>query len=300
MARPAALAVALLALLLLAGPGEAGAAPVRGEADEAIVVVNGRVAVERGEAVKGVYLVHGKARIAGWVDGDVVVLSGDVLVSGRIEGDLVTIDGTARLLPTAWVGGDVEYGDEHPVVASAARVVGDVEQGDWTDSLDFAFAPLVGAFALWLALTISAAALGALLLLIAPRAADAVAARSRERVGPLIAIGVAAAIVLPLSVGIAAITLVGLPLALILALALLPLAALAYTASAWALGRALVGPPRHRALAFLAGLAILRALALVPILGLLVGLAAAVFGLGLLVAAIGAARKPAPASAPDS
>jgi len=100
--------------------------------------------------------------------------------------------------------------------------------------------------------------------------------------------------------GIAAITLVGLPLALLLGLALLPIAAIAYTASAWALGRAIVAPPRHRVLAFLAGLAILRVAALLPVLGVLVGLAATVFGLGLLVAAIGAAREPAPAGDPGS
>lgn len=62
--------------------------------------------------------------------------------------------------------------------------------------------------------------------------------------------------------------------------------------SAWTLGRAIVKPPRGRILAFLAGLAILRAVALVPILGVLVWLAAVVVGLGLLGAAIGAARGP--------
>ena len=57
------------------------------------------------------------------------------------------------------------------------------------------------------------------------------------------------------------------------------------------LGRRIVKEPKGRIWAFLAGLAILRALALVPILGFLVGLAAAIFGLGLIGAAIGAARE---------
>ena len=51
------------------------------------------------------------------------------------------------------------------------------------------------------------------------------------------------------------------------------LAAIAYVSSAWALGRALVRD-RGRVVAFLAGLAILRALAILPVLGALVGLAA--------------------------
>lgn len=293
MPRRSLLVAALLTLLVAAAPSGAGAARTTGDSEEAVVVINGRVVVERGETVDGVFLVHGDARIAGRVDGDVIVVSGDVLVSGRIDGNLVAISGLARLLPTASVGGDVSYGDERPAIAADARVAGNVEEEDWTESVEFA--PFVGAFVLWLTITISAAILGVLLLLIAPRAADAIAARSRERVGPLIAIGFAVFIVLPLAVGIAAITLVGLPLAIVLGLALLPLAALAYLASAWALGRAIVKPPRGRILSFVAGLAILRALALLPILGLLVGFAAVVFGLGLLGAAIGAAREPAQA-----
>ena len=70
--------------------------------------------------------------------------------------------------------------------------------------------------------------------------------------------------------------------------------------AAWALGRVIVKPPRERILSFLAGLAILRALALVPILGLLVWLAAVIVGLGLIGAAIGAAREPAAAQSPGS
>jgi len=212
------------------------------------------------------------------------------VVSGRIDGDLVMASGRARLLPSAHVSGDVNYTDERPLVAGAAVVRGDVTEEDWQNSLDFL--PLVGAFVFWLAVTVSAALLGVLLLLIAPRAADAVSARSRERIGPLIAIGLAITICLPVAAVIAAVTLVGLPLAVGILLALMPLGAVAYVTSAWAMGRRIVGPPRGRVVAFLAGLAILRALALVPILGALVGLAAVVFGLGLLGAAIGAAREP--------
>jgi hypothetical protein len=85
----------------------------------------------------------------------------------------------------------------------------------------------------------------------------------------------------------------------------LPLAAVAYVTAAWALGRRLVKEPRNRFLSFLAGLAILRLLALVPIFGGFVGLAAVVFGFGLIGAAIGAAREPrqpspVPAQTPGS
>jgi hypothetical protein len=256
-----------------------------------VVVIAGDVVVPRGEEVDGVFVVSGNARIAGRVGGDVIVLSGDVVVSGTISGDLFTASGTARLLPSAEVTGDVGYGDEHPLVSLDARVHGDVEKQDWPDIGD-ALA-WIGGFVVWLAVTLSLLVLGALLLLVAPRAADSLAARSRERIGPSIAIGIAIMVVLPVLAIVAAITLFGLPLALIVSLSLLPLGAVAYLAAAFALGRRILPPTRGRMLALLLGLAILRVAALVPILGLFVGLAALVFGLGLIGAAIGAAREPA-------
>lgn len=287
--------------LALVAPAAASAAQTRGETGDTVVVASGDVAVDRGETVDGVFIASGDARIAGRVDGDVVVLSGDVLVSGTIDGDLFTASGTARLLPTARVSGDVEYGDEHPQIALDARVDGDVAKQDWPD-VGGLFS-LVGGIVVWLAISISALLLGALLLLIAPRAADALETRSQEKIGPTIAIGVAILIALPLAAFLAAITVFGLPLAFGIGLSLLPLGAVAYVIAAYVLGRRIVKPPRHRMLSFLAGLAILRLAALVPFLGLLVGLAALILGLGLIGAAIGAARgdsDPAPARSPGS
>ena len=292
---------ALLAALALAAPAMAGAAGVEGAADEPVVVIVGDVVVPRGETVEGVVLASGDARIAGDVDGSVVVFSGDLLLSGRVDGDVFVADGTARLLPNAEVTGDVEYGGERPQIALDARVHGDVVEQDFPD-LGGAI-PWIAGIVFWLAITLSAWVLGALLLLIAPRAADAIDARSREKIGPLIAIGIAVFLVLPILAFLAAITLLGLPLAVAIGLALLPLWAVAYVVSAYVLGRRILKPPRHRMLSFLVGLGILRLIALVPILGWLASLAAVVFGLGLIGAAIGAAREPAdrePAQSPGS
>jgi hypothetical protein len=292
---------ALLALTALAAPAGAGAVSGGAHSDDPVVVVSGDVSVHRGETVDGVFVANGDVRIAGRVDGDVIVLSGDALVAGTIDGDLFTASGKARLLPTGEVTGDLHYGDEPPQIALDARVRGDIGKQDWPDvgSL-FSW---VGGLLVWLAVSVSLFLLGGLLLLVAPRAADSVFARARERLGPTIAIGITIAIVLPLAALIAAITILGLPLALGIGLALLPLGAVAYVVAAWALGRTILKPPRERLLSFLVGLAILRAVALVPFLGFLVGLAALVFGLGLIGAAIGAARSPAgpaPARSPGS
>jgi len=292
--------VALVAVAALTLPATAFAAETSDHVEDAIVVVSGDVSVPRGETVDGIVIASGDLRLAGRVDGDVVLFSGDATVSGRIDGDLVTFGGQARLLPRSYVSGDVRYGDERPIVASAAIVRGDVTEEDWDDSV--ALLPFVGALALWLGFGVSMAVLGLLLLLIAPRAADALDRRSRERVGPVIAIGIAIGICLPLAAAIALVTLVGIPLAFVIGLSLLPLAAVAYVAAAYALGRRVVAEPRSRFWAFLAGLAILRVAAIVPFLGFLVGLAAVVFGLGLIGAAIGAAREPEaePARTPGS
>lgn len=291
-----ALLVFVAALVL---PATVAAAQTEADDGDAIVVVSGDVTVPRDQTVDGVFIVSGDLTLLGHVDGDVVLVSGDALVSGRIDGSLVTIGGQAHLLPRAFVKGNVHYGDEPPVVAGAAIVRGDVSKENGFDSVDFL--PFISVFLFWLAVGISMAILGVLLLLIAPRAAEAIAARSRERIGPVIGIGFAVAIALPVAAAIAAITLVGLPLAFLVLLALLPLAALAYVASAYALGRRLVKEPKGRIWAFLAGLAVLRVLALVPVLGFIVGLAAAIFGLGLIGAAIGAAReRPDPAPSPGT
>lgn len=267
---------------------------------EPAVVVYGDVRVEEGELVDGLYLARGDVRLDGVSSDDVVVFSGDATIAGRVEGDLVLFDGQPYLLPGAEVSGDVRYdGDHRPLISPKATVGGEVVEEEWEDSLEVL--PFVGAVALWLGIGVSLAILGALLVLIAPRAADAVSGRSRERVGVVIAIGFAIAITLPLAAAIAVATVIGLPLAIVIGLALLPLAALAYVASAYALGRRIVKPPRNRILSFLAGLAILHVVALIPILGALVGLAAVIFGLGLLGAAIGAAREePEPARTPGS
>ena len=291
-----ALLVFVAALVL---PATVAAAQTEADDGDAIVVVSGDVTVPRDETVDGVFIVSGDLTLLGHVDGDVVLVSGDALVSGRIDGSLVTIGGQAHLLPRAFVKRQRPLRRRAAGGRRSAIVRGDVSKENGFDSVDFL--PFISVFLFWLAVGISMAILGVLLLLIAPRAAEAIAARSRERIGPVIGIGFAVAIALPVAAAIAAITLVGLPLAFLVLLALLPLAALAYVASAYALGRRLVKEPKGRIWAFLAGLAVLRVLALVPVLGFIVGLAAAIFGLGLIGAAIGAAReRPDPAPSPGS
>ena len=75
---------------------------------------------------------------------------------------------------------------------------------------------------------------------------------------------------------------VAIPLGLFLLLAFALLYTVGYVAAAHVLGRRLVAMPKSRFLAFLAGWAILRGLALIPAVGGLVWMLAAIFGLGAL------------------
>jgi cytoskeletal protein CcmA (bactofilin family) len=292
--RPIALLAGLL-LVLFAWPATATA-----EDGDTIVVVSGPTVVERGATVEGVFVVHGDTRIAGAVTGDVVVLSGRVEIAGQVDGDVAAASGQIELSDGARVGGDLLYGDSdrRPLVAPQATLGGEVSHEGWDAGLDVF--PIIGAAAWWLAMTISMLVVGLVLVMVFPRAADVVYAQAGERLLLAVAFGIAAFVAVPIAVGIAAATLVGIPLALALLLALLPLAAIAYATTAWALGRALVKGRGDRVVPFLVGLAILRALALIPLLGVLVWIAAVLVGLGLLLAAIGATRTGAGTGPPPA
>lgn len=277
---------AALALVLLF-PGVAAADD---RDDDAIVVITGGATVAEGETVDGVVVVDGPVRIDGTVDGDVFVVSGDTEISGEVTGDVTIIAEPAVINTGARIGGDLRYGDEEPEIASGAIIDGEVSDEDWSDLRPAGF---IGWAVFWFALALSSLALGLLLLLIAPRAADAAYRQARYGAWESAAAGLAIFILLPILAVLALATLVGLPLGLGVLLALLPLGAIAYVTTLWAVGRALVKPPRGRVLAFLAGWAIFSALLLIPFLGILAWLAATVFGLGVLGMALWRARSPA-------
>lgn len=271
-----------VALLALLGAMACAALPHVAQARDQVVVTGG-LTVPRGAVVDDAIVIDGPVRIAGRATGDVVAVAGDARISGRVDGDLTTVAGRATLLPGSSVGGDVRYGDERPVVARGARVGGQVTDEGWRN-VDRGFG-VVGWLALWLAFSVSALVLGLILLGFAPRAADAALRAVREATWPAVGWGVALLVGLPLVAVAALVTLVGIPFGVALLLALVPLLAVGYVAGAWLLGRVVVKPPTGRVLAFLAGLAILRAIALVPVLGGIAWIVATVMGLGSLVVA---------------
>ena len=275
--------IAIIALLLFCWilPASAFAA----DAKERIVIV-GDVLVDREQTTKDVAVADGDVTVRGTVDGDVLVADGDVTVRGRVTGNVVTLAGKATLGRRAQVEGDLVYGDKKPDVARGAQVGGDVKKFKAEDLGGGAIALRIG---FWIAVTVSMLVLGLLLLVLFPKAADAVARTAKARTLRSLLIGLLVFILLPIVAVVALVTVVGIPLGVGLLLALLPIYGLAYTTSAFVVGRA-VSKTGARFLAFVIGLLILRVLAFVPFLGGLVWFLATILGLGALFVAAQRAR----------
>ncbi|HEV7773443.1 MAG TPA: polymer-forming cytoskeletal protein [Conexibacter sp.] len=289
-----AVAVAIAALFFLGvGAGHASA-------DDQIVITGG-VVVPVGQTAGDVIAFDGPVRIAGHATGDVVAVSGPVRITGRVDGDVAAVSDRAFLAPTARVGGDLLYGDERPVVAQGARVDGSIKDKNWADTLSSPGWGLAGPLVWWLAVTVSTLLVGVLLVLLAPRMLAAAERSAREHLWPAVGWGVLVAIAVPIVAILALITLVGIPFGVALLLALVPVMLVAYVTCAWIIGRRLLKEGVSPWLALLAGWGVLRVLALIPVVGVLVGLVATVIGLGSLVVALWHARGPAePVSAPDA
>jgi hypothetical protein len=146
---------------------------------------------------------------------------------------------------------------------------------------------------------VSTLVVGLVLLWLIGRGAAWILEAGRTRIGPALGLGLLLFFGLPILAVLALVTVVGIPLGIGLLAGLLLIYALGYSAAAWILGRSIVrGPTTSWFVAFLAGWAILRIVALIPILGGLVWFAAVVFGLGAFAVAIWRARSANPATAP--
>jgi hypothetical protein len=252
-----------------------------GPADQ--IVLSGAVTVRRGDEVGEIIVVRGSVVIAGLARGDVVVVDGRILVTGQVSGTIVNIDGPVTLGSNAHVLGDV-IARERVRVAEGAIVEGDVREG--TAFIFRSPAGVFGRFATWLAVSVSTAILVGLLLLVAPRATEAVARTAEERPLASSVLGVTVAVALPLIAVLAAVTLVGLPFALALLLALWLIASLGFAMTVFAVGRRLWNAPRSRWVALLFGWLVVSAVSAIPWVGGVVWGLGAVFGLGASAVAI--------------
>jgi hypothetical protein len=249
--------------------------------DTAVVAVDGNAYVD-GSTTEDVFVVSGDAVIRGKVGGSVVVLDGTARISGQVGTDVVVLGGRAILQDGAVVHGDVQSSKE-PRVASGATVKGDVKTIDITGMFTALGFSILGFF--WLAVTISTAILGVVLLALFGRPFDKAAETARTAPGKTIGWGILLSVGLPVLAVAAAFSLVGLPLGIGTGGALGVIGALGYVTSALYLGRLIIKAPRNIFGAFFAGWGILRVLALLPGIGVLVWTVASVVGVGALAVA---------------
>ena len=276
---------------LVVGPGETVSGPA--------VSIDGP-AVVAGEVKNDVFVGRGNLTVTGHVTGDVLVLDGNATITGRVDGDITVVSGRATIRAGANVHGDVASSKQP--IAAANTVHGLVK----TLNLSTIFTGfLVTLLALlWVAVTISSAILGLFFVALFPRASEATVAAGR-RFGVSLLTGLLVGVLAPI-VGVGAIvTVLGIPLGLAVIGTVMVLAPLGYVATAVIVGRLMIRGPRTGARlgGFFAGFGILRFAALVPGLGFVVGLLAAVYGIGALTvagwrAAHGAPAGSTPASVP--
>ena len=275
-----------LGLLMIAWPAAGAAraaAPATVKRPPNQVMISGTVDVPKGTSVGAIVVFQGNVTVEGVAEGDVVVLHGPVTVSGRVNGSVVALRGGVTLRSTAVVAGDVVT-DETVVKASGAKVGGTIRH-----NLPLTFAgPLVGLATILggLMVAVSTFLLGLVLLWIAPRGADRIA--ETAKVAPMAAAlwGLLIWIALPALGVLAMATVLGFPLGMTVLLALALLFLVGFTWTVWALGRAIIRPPRSRIGAFVAGWAIASVVGFIPSLDVAVWILASIFGLGAMSRAI--------------
>jgi hypothetical protein len=289
----------VLTIFLLAGTvvlvAPAAAWAQERAADEELIVLSGAASVREGETVENIVVFHGAVTVEGTVEQEVVVFDGPVTISGTVMDNVVAFNGLVTVRSGAEIGGDL-IARRQPVVEEGATVRGEIKTN--LDELFRQPFPFFGYIAAWLAVSVSTLLLGLLVLWLAPGAVDAISEAWRTAGWPCVGWGVLLVIGLPLLAVLLFVTLVGIPFAFGLGLALFLIFATGYTMAGVVVGRWIVKPPRSRFVAFLAGWAILRGLALIPFVAGIVGFVAVVVGLGAMAVAIWRARRPVTAAAP--
>jgi hypothetical protein len=274
-------------LILLVSPAAAQSGDKDLDIDDQ-VVLNGRLLLPEGQSVDSAVIFNGPATIDGTVRDSLVVVNGRTSIAGTVDGDVVVFNGAVSLTSTAVVRGDLVT-QSTPLVAQGARVGGSQQSiATRFDVENIGFASRV---AWWIGYSVSTLVLGLLLLLLLPNL-DARIRAAWRRTGESVGFGVGLFFLIPIAAGILLVTIVGIPLGLFLLLGLALIYTVGYVVGAQVVGRLIVSPPASRYLAFLVGFVILRVIALVPVLGGLVWLVAAIVGLGVLAVAARRAEPP--------
>jgi hypothetical protein len=276
------LAAALVACLAVPIDAQGPAQPPAKDSTDVLARFNGPVNVPQNDTLGSVWVFNNNAQIGGRLRQDLFVVNGRARVDGTVNGNVVVAGGHLELGPSARVGGDVLLYRSTLTRAPGATVAGRIHE---ERGASFSAKAL---WFLWFAMTLAIVVAGLLLAyLVGPALQDAARTISTNTGGTLVAavlllFGLPAAAILCFMTGI------GVAVGFFILFVVMPAAAfVGYIVSGIRVGQMLLGrgrPPGDRPyLTTALGIVALQVIAVIPVIGALVALAASQVGAGALL-----------------
>lgn len=261
-----------------------------------LIVAGAEVVVGTAATIGGnAYVAARDARIGGRIDGDLKAAGEELVLAGTVLGNVTLMGGDLSLAPGTRIAGTLRYASDTGIeVAEDAVVEGGMRRFDMPDpGLGWADA-LLGTVAAWIGTTLALLVLGTAVHLTVPRALAAAAGQLRERPWASLGTGALVLIVTPLAAVLLMVTGIGFLVGVVvMALWFVVLAVALVPTGRW-LGALVLrrGTGSDRPLpGTLLGLLALAVLALIPVIGPLIGLAALLPGLGAWLLVVAAGRR---------
>ena len=266
---------------------------VRGSVAGDITAAGAEVRLERGLIVGDrIMIAGGTVEIDAEIGGDARIAGADIALGGTFLGSVDVAGQNIVVRPGARIAGDFTYRSVNEAdIDPAAQIAGDITfiRSEATEEMFGGAFAGVGAGTLMF--LIGLVVLGAVHLMLFPEAARHVTRDMRDRPGRVLATGAAVFVGTPILAVILAITVIGLPVTIFLVALFLAALFAAYLSAALLMGQVLARLVRRdaegrfwpRVAALAVGLLVLSILALVPLLGPLIVIAALMLGLGSLV-----------------
>ncbi|HXV80780.1 MAG TPA: polymer-forming cytoskeletal protein [Candidatus Binatia bacterium] len=262
-----------------------GQVNITGDIGRNLTVAGGSVDLASTARIRGgLVAAGGSVELSAPLGGPAKVAAQSLVLANRVGGNIDAAAGSLRVSSNADIQGDLNYwSGREASVAEGARIAGKTVRNVPAERPRF-FPAAVVAWAVFVAINfISTLILGLLSVRFLPRFHQSVVATLRERPWASLAIGFIAVVVLPVLCAILFATLVAIPLGLILAAAFFLLLYWSRIYAIARIGEAILirlHPASGRAAAFVLGLFVYYALAIVPFVGWLIVPLVVLFGLG--------------------
>jgi len=253
-----------------------------------LIAAGGRIRVDEDAWVGGKsWLTGGEVIIGGRLNGPLHASAGTVVISGSIASDVLIWAEEIEIMPGARIDGDLRYRSPVPaVIHEGAMISGEVVHTE----LDVPTGPVIAGLLFMLALIFVTLAVTAVVLyLLFNRIADQAAAISREGFWSSVGLGLAMLAATPVVILLLLSTGIGSLLAMMLLLVYVLLIITGYLSGAYTFtlkmrGLFTSGSPGRLtgSLWIIVGLLVLSVIALVPVVGFVVGLLVMTSGVGAL------------------